>query len=412
MKVKSVVLAILFLPTQNVYAESVIPERRTDQYKTQTGYFVIPLPYSIPGIGSGIVFLGNVTNIKGSTADVNILSITGDAGGTMLFTKEVPLFGKWLSLETAYQNISRANINFYSKRGMEGVEKDDFNIMEIGLFKKIESTLVLNFYDKRLSAHYAYNIQESRIDALKNNKGEFLNTLDVHSEGSQSAISLQIDLTDDNFDPRKGMRFDLAYQNNKATESKEADLYVLDYSLSGFVPMGKQSTLALNYFQSDAHVTREGETDLDAIRSELKQCDPGDIECIDARESLVQNYYNERKYGTATDMGGDRRLRSYPGSRFKGAHSAYIGIEFRWNFIEEATPFNYWIWRDVRSGFQTAFFVEAATVSEVSSQLWEEKRYSAGLGLRLITASGGIYRADIANGNDGTELTVIFNYPW
>lgn len=403
--------AILMLLTQNLYAESMIPDRRANQYLTQPGYFVIPLPYSVPGIGSGIIFLGNFSNIGNSTTDINVLSISGDAGGTMFIVEEVPLLGQWLSMETTYQNITRANINFYSKRGMDS-EKDEFNIMEIGFFKKLHNALILNFYDKRLNFHVNHDIVEYKIDALKNSQGDFLNTLDINEKSTQNSLVLQLDLTDDHFDPRRGVRFDLNYQNHKAKDHKSPDIYVLDYSLFGYLPMGKHSTLALNYFQSDAHVTREGETDLDAIRNELDPCDPTDTECIAARESLVLNYYNERKYGTATDMGGNNRLRSYPGSRYKGAHSAYLGVEFRWNFIQEATPFNYWIWRDVRSGIQTAFFLEAASVSERSSELWHEKRYSAGAGLRLITASGGVYRADIATGQEGAEVSVIFNYPW
>lgn len=403
---------MLILVTQVLQAESLIPERRTSQYLNQPGYLVVPLPYSVPGIGEGIMFLGNFSNVKNSTADINVLSISGDAGGSMLLAEEVPLLGRWLSLETSYQDISRANITFYSKRGMDDVDKDDFNIMEMGFFKKAHNALVLNFFDKRLNFRYNYDIVEYRIDALKNNEGEFLNTLDIKEKSTEQSLAFQIDLTDDNIDPRRGLRFGLNYQNYKAKDRKSADMYVLDYSLSGFIPMGKQSTLALNYFQSDAHVTREGETNLDAIRSELAPCDPADSECIAARESLVLNYYNERKYGTATDMGGDQRLRSYPGGRYKGAHSAYFGMEFRWNFLQEAKPFNYWIWRDVRTGVQTAFFLEAASVSESSSNLWNEKRYSTGIGLRVITASGGVYRADIATGSEGSEFTIIFNYSW
>ena len=405
-------LAIFILLTQNAYAESLIPERRTNQYLTQMGYFVTPLPYSIPGIGSGVIFLGNFSNVKNTTTDINVLTISGDAGGTMFFAEEIPLKGKWLSMETSYQNINRANINVYSKRGMDGVAKDDFNIMEMGLFKKLHNALILDFYEKRFSFIYNHDIVESRIDALKDNEGKFLNTLYIANKDTQNALDFQIDFTDDKLDPRRGVRFDLSYQNHEAKDSKSPDMYVLDYNLSGYLPMGKHSTLALNYFQSDAHVTREGETDLDAIRNELDPCDPTDNACISARESLVLNYYNERKYGTATDMGGNQRLRSYPGSRFQGAHSGYFAAEFRWNFMQKATPFNYWIWRDVRTGIQTAFFLEAASVSERSSELWNEKRYSSGVGLRLITASGGVYRADFATGSEGSELSVIFNYPW
>ena len=83
-----------------------------------------------------------------------------------------------------------------------------------------------------------------------------------------------------------------------------------------------------------------------------------------------------------------------------------------WNITEEATPFDYFIWKAVRTGYQIAFFAELGTVSETSSQLWDETRNSVGLGFRLIAASGAVYRADIATGKEGPELIVIFEYPW
>lgn len=123
-------------------------------------------------------------------------------------------------------------------------------------------------------------------------------------------------------------------------------------------------------------------------------------------------FINERRYGTASDLGGDRRLRSYPGGRYKGAHTIFVGAEYRWNITQETTPFDYLIWKDVRTGIQAAFFAEAGSVAEVSSNLWNEVRYSDGVGFRLLTGSGDVYRADIAAGNEGTEITVLFDYPW
>jgi hypothetical protein len=39
-------------------------------------------------------------------------------------------------------------------------------------------------------------------------------------------------------------------------------------------------------------------------------------------------------------------------------------------------------------------------------------RSSYGLGLRLISASGFVYRADYATGDEGSEVSVIFSYPF
>ncbi len=66
----------------------------------------------------------------------------------------------------------------------------------------------------------------------------------------------------------------------------------------------------------------------------------------------------------------------------------------------------------MRTGLQVAFFGEVGSVSETSSDLWNETRTSYGTGLRLVAASGAVYRADIAYGSEGSETTVFFFYPW
>lgn len=63
-------------------AAGTVPERRNPEDPTTPAYFVIPLPYSKPGIGDGFLLLGNVANVAGTTADVSIIAISGDAGGT------------------------------------------------------------------------------------------------------------------------------------------------------------------------------------------------------------------------------------------------------------------------------------------------------------------------------------------
>ena len=42
----------------------------------------------------------------------------------------------------------------------------------------------------------------------------------------------------------------------------------------------------------------------------------------------------------------------------------------------------------------------------------EKFKSSYGLGIRLISASGFVYRADLAAGDEGTETVIIFGYPF
>jgi len=169
----------------------------------------------------------------------------------------------------------------------------------------------------------------------------------------------------------------------------------------------------LNYFQSDAHVTSKGNTNPADIRAELGlNCAPLDTSCLQSEQKLVDTFINSRTNGTSASLGGKDRLRSYPEGRFNGGHSAFIGVEYRLNFKQEVKPFDYLFWKDVRTGLQVAFFGELGTVSETSSDLWKERRSSYGVGLRLVAASGAVYRADLAKGAEGSETTMMFAYPW
>ena len=59
-----------------------------------------------------------------------------------------------------------------------------------------------------------------------------------------------------------------------------------------------------------------------------------------------------------------------------------------------------------------AFFFEEGTVADKASELWQEKRTSAGVGTRVVTSSGFVYRLDFATGQEGSSTIIIFDYPW
>ncbi|NIP55604.1 MAG: BamA/TamA family outer membrane protein, partial [Phycisphaerae bacterium] len=217
--------------------------------------------------------------------------------------------------------------------------------------------------------------------------------------------SLKLDLTDDYLDPRKGARFDLKYQNVPGQTLNDPDYFRVDTGLTFYLPFRRNDTLALNYYRSDAYVTRIGNVDPASIRAELNaKCQPTDTACLIAEEELVNSFINERTYGTATSLGGDNRLRAYPQGRFSGGHMAFAGAEYRWNFVQDAKPFDYFIWKDVTTTLQLSFFAEAGTVAEHAANLWNDYRTSYGVGGRIVSASGSVYRAEIAQGDEGSQF--------
>jgi len=392
-----------------------VPDRRRDQFPTSTAHLVVPLPYSYPGIGDGFFLMGNFSNLLETTTDFLAMFVTGDAGGYILQADEVPIVDQRFYVKLFYQDIDRAQVNQYDVRGMAGTNKNEYTLLDISLARQKTAEFNLTFFDRRLNFLYQHMDHEFEVQAIRDHNGDLITDLDEPYYGKESneTFGISVDLTDDYLDPLKGVRFGFYYQDQPAETSDDPSYYVLTYNISMYLPMLMTDTLVINYFQSDAHVTKKGNTNPADIRAELGlNCDPLDTECLDSEQKLVDVFINHRTNGTSANLGGKDRLRSYPQDRFKGGHSAFLGVEYRWNFKQEVAPFNYLFWKDVRTGLQVAFFGEAGSVSEKSGDLWDETRYSYGTGIRLVAASGAVYRADIANGNEGSELTVFFFYPW
>ena len=396
-------------------ADNTFQDRRRDQFPVSPAHLVVPLPYSYPGIGDGFFLMGNISNILETTTDFLAMYVTGDAGGYVLQFDEVPIMERRLYAKLYYQNINRAIVNQYDTRGMDNTGKYDYTLIESTLALEKTAEINLTFFDRRLNFLYQYSAREFKVKAIRDHNGVLIKSLDqpYHGESTDQSLGINVDLTDDYLDPLTGIRFSLNYQDYPAKMAADPSFYVTTYNLSYYMPTLETDTLVFNYFQSDAHVTKKGNTNPSDIRQELGlNCAPVDTQCLNSEQKLVDAFINDRSYGSSASLGGKERLRSYPQGRFQGGHSAFLGIEYRWNFKQEVAPFDYLFWKDVRTGLQVAFFGEAGSVSERYGDLWKEARYSYGTGLRLVAASGSVYRADIANGNEGSELTVFFMYPW
>lgn len=388
--------------------------RRIEQYPTEFAYMVVPLPYSMPGIGEGFFVMANILNLFDTTLDTTIVRVTGDASGLFGQVDEIPVIKNRLLLTVTDMDISKATVNDYKTRGMNST-KDDFNVLEISGVRQQNARLALHFWQRRIVLNARYERFQSQVSAIRDADGNIIASYSDPntSKNSQLSYGAQFDMTDNFLDPRDGYHLEFLYSNHKASDQDDSDFYVLDYKLQYYLPMFKDDTLAFNYHRSEAHVSRIGEIDPAAIRASLNtNCDPLDTACLDAEDQLVQNTIDQRRFGTAMPLGGSERLRSYPGSRYSGGHMAFVGVEYRANFGREAKPFDYFIWKDIRTNLQVAVFAEAGTVAETSGGLWDEVRTSYGIGARLLSASGSVYRADLATGSEGTEITIFFFYPW
>lgn len=405
-------LLLAILTAYPVTADAM--ERRRDQFQTQTGYYVFPMPYSLPGIGDGLALVGVVPNVAETHTDVFGYILQGDLEGVGLTASDVHLVDKKLILDVTGSTFNKVVIQSFDTRGMAG-DEDDYIQLEMDSNDFLGTRLTATFYDRMLEFYAMGYLGNWHVSAIRDDEGE-LNQITVDADTEKYgayAFGTRIDYTDDYQNPREGVRFDLTASRSTQREDYAPDQYALEYSLTGYYPFRQWDTLVFNYYQADAHVRDEGETS-SAVMQQIMglDCSLGTLEQQADCQSLVDNVVAGNQYGTSSGLGGTSRLRSYPMNRFVGAHTQFAGLEYRWNLTDESTPFDIFIAKDIRSAIQLAFFYEVGTVADRRSDLRDETRNSYGLGGRLVTESGLVIRADVAYGSEGLGITVIAGFPW
>lgn len=404
-------LLIAALTLSSMAEASIFPDRRKNQFATDYGYALFPYPYSLPGIGTGLGLVGGASNISGTHTDAYGMAFGGDITGLALGVADLHVIPKTVILDTGSSSISSATIQSYSSRGMN-TNKHDYTNIELADMFYYGSRLTATFVDRRFEFYGAYYQGRSQVKSIREPDG----TLIIETQnapvarGHVTLLGTRVDLTDDYADPRRGMRFDIGRSLTPPSDSGP-DFYVQDMSFTGYVPLGRRSTWAFNYFRSDAHVKRQGATTFVDVEKSLG------LNCATATDPLqcnnvVNNAIANNTYGTASSLGGFSRLRSYSASRYSGAHTRFYGTEIRWNLTDESTPYDIFIMKDIRTAWQVALYYEVGSTADIRSQVGDTWRSSTGIGLRMVTASGVVFRADVATGNEGVSPSIFIGYPW
>lgn len=394
---------------------SAFPDRRKEQFQTSFGYALFPYPYQIPGIGKGVGLVGGAMNINNTHTDVYGIAFTGDVQGVATGVADIHLIPRTLILDVGYSRVNKATLQSYSVRGMDS-SKDDYRLLEIQDSQNYGGRLTATFLERRVELYGGWYQRSSRLGSIRDKDG----TLIVEAQGAERStdqtqiLGTRIDFTDDYNDPRRGVRMDLSRHHTPPTDSGP-DFSVYDLNLTGYLPIGSRSTWVFNHLRSDAVVSRQGETDSAVIQQQ------NGINCTNpSLTALQQQYCNEvvngmvanNTYGSATSLGGLSRLRSYGQARFRGAHTQFYGTELRWNLTDESTPFDIFVMKDVRTAFQLAFFYEVGSTADLLQDVGKTWRTSYGTGIRMVTASGVVFRADIATGSEGVLTEIFIGYPW
>ena len=393
-----------------------VPDRRRDQFPKEFGYAAFPYPYRLPGIGSGIAVVAGALNVADTHTDVYGIGFTGDVRGGAVGVGDIHLVPRTLILDVGYSTVSRATLQSYSQRGMN-TSKDDFRLLDVGDTEYYGARMTATFLDRRFELYGAWYEGASRLDGIRDKDGNVIVQAQdpPRNRGSTTLLGTRLDLTDDYVDPRRGLRLDVTHTHTPP-RGFGPDFFVMDYNTTAYVPFGRRNTLALNVLRSDAFVTREGTTDPAALQQQLgvdcsTVADPTQRQFCD---DVIANSIANNKLGTATQLGGFNRLRSYPQGRFQGAHTLFYAAEYRWNLTDERTPFDIFVMKGVRTSIQLAFFYETGVTSDNRDDLWREKNFrdTYGVGLRIVTASGVVLRGDVGYGSEGANLAIFIGYPW
>ncbi len=410
----ALVALMLLLPASLAIAEIAYPERSKDQFATDSGYFVVPTPYSIPGLGSGLILVGAMTNISQTPADIFGFVATGDIEGIGLFSTELHLLKNQLILDLSLTSFSKATSQIYSQRGMDS-SAEDFIFADLDRSEFVGTRLTYTAFERRAEFFGLYFINESRLGAIRDRDGALIQSA-IDSELNRSdsfTFGLRLDFTDGYVDPRRGLRVESSVWHSPPDSADDPDFNIYEVNLTGYVPVRQRDTIVLNYFQADTSVNRTGQTDPDIVESDLGlNCDSGTAQAQADCLSIVNDSVAQNTFGSVGSLGGLSRLRAFPENRFSGSHARFIGVEYRWNIIEGTRPFDLWLAKDVRTSIQLAFFYERGSITDDKGELWRSMRDAYGLGARLVTKSGLIFRADIAGGDEGEEVSIIIGYPW
>ena len=416
---KLVLIMLACLLATTLWAQ--VPERRKEQFSTDEGWYLFPVPFDAPGLGSGLIVAGLWNNIGGSHTDLGASHlISGDFDATGLALFDLHLIEEHLIADFGGGIIRRAIVTSYQGRGFDS-DPDDVFTYQVGDGDGAGARLTLTFWDRRANFFASWFSQSSRLEAVYDADGKLIYRPE---DAAKEAVGMQragfiFDLTDNWYDPRKGLRLS---QNQSGfiglgDDGISPEQTTIDRNVTLYIPIGNQSTWLFNAFDSKAVVTRKGLTD----RTELRQQLFGEVDCTltedeQACEDVIDKQLDDtvaaNRYGTASGLGGISRLRAFPQGRFKGALTRFFGSEIRWNLTDEEAPFNLYLVKDIRTSMQVAFFYETATIGETEAELGKKWRSSRGVGFRLVTGSGLVFRIEAAHGEEGFSQLVFFDYPW
>ena len=424
---KKIVAFLVFLTEILLFskASAIVFERRNEA-KPEFGYFIAPVPVSIPGVQKALILGFSIYSIEIpgiEDAPFDVLGGVGAGDGTKWFEGkdfrayalvflDVPLLSKNLTLSTGIEYVEV----FTYPSGERGINSDPdrtyYFLGERGyLFNSEVSLYLLNkqlefFYTNFVLNYdpYGYiDYDENFISA--GNAGMTDNPI-------VDRYGVLVDDTDSRRDPRIGYRIQLDRWDWPGRIKEEPSYYQYDLDISGYIPLINQKLiLAFNQFVSSSKVKQQG-----SVNKEDWTCTPSENTanplCQSMKNQIYEQLSEESKKGKATSLGGRDRMRGYREQRFFDENTNYRALELRWYVTETKIDFDFFVEKGIFTGFQLAAFFEQGTVSpDMGSRFWKNFRNSYGIASRFLFNSA-IIRADFGISDESSELTIWYGYPF
>ncbi|MEE8435974.1 MAG: hypothetical protein V3S64_14410, partial [bacterium] len=215
---------LLGLVLFSVPAKSI--ERRKPQFLKDPSYLILPLPYSLAGIGQGILFTGLAGNIGGTNMDAFALIITGDVTGSIVVVEDIHLIEETLIFGFQNQNINKAIVNNYDQRGMNSTG-ENYKLIELDQADGQVATVTLSLFDRRFELIGGLAKNKSSVTRIRTQDGTLIADLSpgFKSESETTFFGFVVDYTDDRQDPRKGIRLHVTRSNSPPASNVDPDTF-------------------------------------------------------------------------------------------------------------------------------------------------------------------------------------------
>jgi len=394
---------------------SVIPDRRPDTTKLDNGSLIFPIYSHVPGIGSTYGVGGLATNLFGTRTDLTSVLSGGDMTTVVLGLTEVHLITDKI-VTSYYLYSTKIPFQVYDRGSSSDPNNFFYSVnKEYGGSTEID----FNFWQRRVQFNSQFGASRLTYQTIANPDGVTFAGQDGGEMASfNPTFRLILDFTDDNVDPRKGLKIQMIRDQTLLWDGLHSQ-YAVHYGIvTAYVPILKSSTWAFNIFRSSAAMQSQNTLSQAQLQSQMNLgcnqfVDPNSkTNCQSIEAERAQERATENQYGTAGMLGGPEALRGFPLNRFHGSQSIFYATELRLNLSDESSKFNFGFVRGTKSVIQLAPFYELGAVSDPPLAIEQAPlRSNYGIGLRF-GFSGSIIRADVAFSNEGPQFTFFVGYPW